>query len=126
MALRLDLVFLIVGAAAGAYLRYRIGGSQVSIAGIPLTILFINVLGSFILGLSMMTIQRFGLSQSYTLLLGIGFCGSFTTMSSFAYESATLLQAREIFVAFMDIVLNVGLSILAIFAGRGLIAVIVG
>ena len=118
---KFDLVFLIVGAIAGAYLRYRIGSVQLTFAGIPLTILFINVVGSFVLGLSMSTIQRFGLSQEYTLLLGVGFCGSFTTMSSFAYESAGLLDAGKMLLAFIDIMLNVGLSILAVSIGKALV-----
>lgn len=118
---KFDIVFLIVGAVAGAYLRYRIGSAQLTFAGIPLTILLINVLGSFVLGLSMSTIQKFGLSQEYTLLLGVGFCGSFTTMSSFAYESAGLLDAGKMLVAFIDIVLNVGLSILAVTIGKALV-----
>jgi CrcB protein len=123
---KFDIVFLIIGAITGAYLRYRIGTDQISFLGIPMTILVINVLGSFTLGLSMTTIQRFGLSQNYTLLLGIGFCGSFTTMSSFAYETASLFDAGKLLIGFVDIVLNVGLSILAILAGRALVSILVG
>ncbi|MGH2638232.1 MAG: fluoride efflux transporter CrcB [Rhabdochlamydiaceae bacterium] len=123
---KFDLLFLAVGAVTGAYLRYRIGSNQISFLGIPLTILFINVVGSLILGLSMSAIQKFGLNQSYIILLGVGFCGSLTTMSSFAYETASLLDAGKMIAGFMDIVLNVGLSILAVFVGRALITVISG
>jgi CrcB protein len=115
-----------VGAISGAYLRYRIGTDQISFLGIPITILIINVLGSFTLGLSMTTIQRFGLSQGYTLLLGVGFCGSFTTMSSFAYETACLFDVGKLLIGFVDIVLNVGLSILAVIAGRALVSILAG
>jgi CrcB protein len=69
----------------------------------------------------MSTIQKFGLSQDYTLLLGIGFCGSFTTMSSFAYESVGLLDTGKTLIAFVDIMLNVGLSILAVSIGKALV-----
>jgi fluoride exporter len=118
---KIDLAFLIVGAVTGTFLRYKVGSTPVFFGGIPLSILFINVLGSFILGLSMSTIQRFGLNQDYTLLLGVGFCGSFTTMSSFAYEAEGLLDGDKLFLGFLDIMLNVGLSIFAVYLGKTII-----
>lgn len=118
---KLDLAYLIVGAIAGAYIRYKVGGEQIFFYGIPVTILFINVTGSFILGLSMASVQKFGLSQSYVILIGIGFCGSLTTMSSFALESTNLLEAGKIVAGFFDIILNVGLSLAAVLIGRFLI-----
>ena len=123
---KLDLVYLAVGALSGVYLRYKIGSDALFVYGVPVTILFINVLGSFILGLSMTTVQRFGLSQNYVILLGIGFCGSFTTMSSFAFEGAALLDAGKLLVGLVYIVLNVGLSLLGIVAGRALIILLAG
>lgn len=118
---KLDLLYLIAGAVAGAYLRYRIGSDSYHLYGIPITILLINVIGSFILGLSMTTISKLGLGQSYVILLGIGFCGSFTTMSSFAYEATNLLDNGQLLIGVADIGLNVGLSFTAIVAGRGLV-----
>jgi len=123
---KLDLLYLAIGALSGVYLRYKIGSDALFVYGVPVTILFINVLGSFILGLSMTTVQRFGLSQNYVILLGIGFCGSFTTMSSFAFEGAALLDAGKLLVGFVYIVLNVGLSLLGIVAGRALIILLAG
>lgn len=81
----------------------------------------VNIVGSFVLGLSMSTIQRFGLNESYTILLGIGFCGSLTTMSSFAYEAEGLLDGAKLLLGFFDIILNVGLSITAVYAGKTII-----
>lgn len=118
---KLDLLYLIIGAIAGVYLRYRIGNSSIHFFGIPVTILLINVLGCFILGLSMTTISKLGLGQSYVILLGIGFCGSFTTMSSFAFEATGLLDNGQLLIGFADVGLNVGLSMAAILAGRGLV-----
>ncbi len=119
-------MYLFIGAVAGVYLRYKIAGNDFFFSGIPLSILLVNVLGSFILGLSMSTVQKFGLNENYVLLLGVGFCGSLTTMSSFAYETVTLLDASEILVAFIGIILNVGLSILAVIAGISLVSFLSG
>jgi len=123
---KLDLLYLAIGALSGVYLRYKIGSDALFVYGVPVTILFINVLGSFILGLSMTTVQRFGLSQNYVILLGIGFCGSFTTMSSFAFEGAALLDAGKLLLGLVYIVLNVVLSLLGIVAGRALIILVAG
>lgn len=112
-----DLVYLAIGAVAGAYLRYRIGMYQIYLAAIPVSILIINVLGSFILGLSMTAIIMLGLNKDYTILFAIGFCGSFTTMSSFAYDSVGYLIIGDLFQGFGDIALNLTGSLLAVYAG---------
>ena len=125
VVLKFDLVYLAVGAFAGAYLRYRIGQNQLYFAGIPISILMINVLGSFILGLSMTAVSLLGLSKDYTLLVGVGFCGSFTTMSSFAYESESYLQIGDLFQGIGDIVFNVTFCLLAVYAGKSLMTFLV-
>ncbi|MHB1907477.1 MAG: fluoride efflux transporter CrcB [Nitrososphaerales archaeon] len=117
----LELVYLAVGALVGVFLRYEITKNALFLSGLPVSVLIINILGSFILGLTMATVQQYGLDQRYILLVGIGFCGSFTTMSTFAFESANLLDAGRLLLGALDIILNVGLSIFAIFLGRALI-----
>ncbi len=121
---KIDLLYLAAGAVIGAYLRYKIAGSEFYIAGIPLAVLSINVLGSFILGICMAGAQKFGLGDGYVLFLGVGFCGSFTTMSSFAYETASLMDAGRMLVGFANIIFNVGLSIVGVFLGRALLLAI--
>jgi CrcB protein len=123
---KLDLLYVAVAAIAGAYLRYKIGSESVHVYGIPVTILLINVLGSFLLGATMTTVARLGLSQGYVILLGIGFCSSFTTMSSFAFEAVNLLDGGQLAVGLVDIGLNVGLSLTVIVAGRALIILLTG
>ncbi len=122
----LDLVYLGAGALLGAYLRYKITGHDLSLNGVPLAVLIVNLIGSFILGLSMAGIQRFGLDQRYVVFIGIGFCGSLTTMSSFAYETANLLDAGKLIIAGLDVIFNVGISVLGIFAGRAVMLLISG
>lgn len=119
--MRFDLVYLALGAILGASLRYFIGEKQLSIYGLPVSILIINVMGSFILGATMTGAEKFGLDQRYVLFLGVGFCGSFTTMSSFAYEAVSLADAGKLLFTILSVTFNVGLSLMAIVAGRALI-----
>jgi len=50
--------------------------------------------------------------------MAVGFCGSFTTMSSFELETANLLDNHRLGLAALDMAANVGLSFIAVIAGR--------
>lgn len=117
----IELVYIGVGALLGAFLRYAITGKPLFFGSLPVSVLIVNIIGSFVLGLSMTMVQQFGLDQRYVLFIGIGFCGSLTTMSSFAFETANLFDAGRLLIGGLDVILNVGLSILAIVLGRALI-----
>jgi CrcB protein len=54
------------------------------------------------------------------VLVAVGFCGSFTTMSSFALESSNLFDSNRFSLVALNILANVGLSLGAIFGGRTL------
>ncbi|MEM2082070.1 MAG: fluoride efflux transporter CrcB [Candidatus Bathyarchaeia archaeon] len=113
-----EFALLAIGAVAGAYLRYRIVESPVTIGNLPVNVLIVNVLGSFILGLFSVMSTTFNLDQKYTLFVAVGFCGSFTTMSSFELETVNLMDTQGLGIAALEIAANVGLSFIAVVAGR--------
>jgi CrcB protein len=114
----IEFVLLAVGAVIGAFLRYRLVESPVAVYGLPVNVLVVNVLGSFILGLFSILSIGLNLEPQYTLLVAVGFCGSFTTMSSFALETSNLVDANRFSLMALNILANVGLSLGAVFGGR--------
>ena len=114
----IEIILLAVGAVLGAFLRYRLVESPISIAGLPVNVLVVNVLGSFILGLFSVAALSLNLDAKYSLLVAIGFCGSFTTMSSFALETSNLLDSNRFTLVLLNILTNVSLSLTAVIGGR--------
>jgi CrcB protein len=114
----LEFALLALGAVVGAFLRYRLVESPFTIYGLPVNVLVINALGSFILGLFSVLSVAFNLDSQYTLFMVVGFCGSFTTMSSFALETANLIESNRFALMALNILSNVGLSLVAVIGGR--------
>jgi CrcB protein len=116
----IEFVLLAMGALAGAFLRYKIASSPILFGVLPLNVLIINVVGSFILGIFSILSVSLNLDTKYSILLAVGFCGSFTTMSSFALESINLLDNKQFALFALNLFANVGLSLGAIVLGRAL------
>jgi fluoride exporter len=114
----IEFVLLAAGAVIGALLRYKIVESPVAVYGLPVNVLAVNVLGSFVLGLFSVLSIALNLEPQYTLLVAVGFCGSFTTMSSFALETSNLADASRFSLFALNILANVGLSLGAVFGGK--------
>lgn len=116
----IELAFLGIGAVLGALLRYRITEVPTVLGGLSINILLVNVVGSFILGCFTIISPLLNLDANYTLFLSIGFCGSLTSMSSFALETCNLLDNRFFYFATLNIITNVFLSLGALVSGRAL------
>jgi CrcB protein len=114
----IEFVLLAIGAVVGAYLRYRIVDSPIAVGGLSINVLIINIIGSFLLGIFSVLALTLNLDAKYTLFVAIGFCGSFTTMSSFALETTNLMETNRFNLVALNIIVNVGLSISTILAGR--------
>jgi CrcB protein len=98
--------WIAIGAVLGANARYFIGLWAASRFGatFPYGTLFVNLTGSFVLGfLAATTTGRFNLSPDARLLLAVGFLGSYTTFSSFAVESITLMASGNVAAGLLNI-----------------------
>jgi CrcB protein len=78
------------GGAVGALLRHYVS-QRADVEAFPAGTLTVNVLGSFVLGL----VTFLGVGNQLLLLIGTGACGSFTTFSSFSFETVRLWETGE-------------------------------
>lgn len=110
-----------LGGAIGSILRYLSGwfASKYFQGSFPLSTLLINVLGSLLIGIFIGVLAKY-YSENHPLkfLLIIGFCGGFTTFSSFAVENYNLLQNGNQFSAYIYIIASVILTITAVGIGN--------
>ena len=105
-----------IGATVGASCRYYIGIVSVQYLGksLPYGTLISNVIGSFLAGILVVFIlEKLLLSETYRLMLLVGLTGSLTTMSALSIESVGMLIGGSYSQALLNILLNVGLSVLA-------------
>lgn len=113
----MTLVLLTLGGACGAIARYKLG--VILLRHEPHTFPFgtflINTTGALLLGL----FCGFGLNGNPYLLLGDGFCGAFTTFSTFAVESVQLAHGKAAKKAILFVVLSVAAGLAGFAAGFG-------
>ena len=123
----LDFLAISLGAIVGANARYFISRFTSRIYGpaFPYGTLFINVTGSFIVGFFMIwTTQRVIVDPRWRLLVVVGFCGGFTTFSSYAYESMAYVEQGQWGLMLTNVVANNLLCLIAALAGMSLAKVL--
>lgn len=93
------IVYIAVGGVAGTLARWYLQGwvqTRSGLAGFPIGTLAINLVGSLILGFVIrLATGSTVITPELRAGLTIGFCGGFTTMSTFAFESVRLLSDGE-------------------------------
>ena len=121
--------FLSISLAAilGANLRYllsRVAARQLGPV-FPYGTLFINIVGSFIVGLFLIwSTERILLDPHWRLIVVIGFCGSFTTFSSYAFETMAFFEHGQWGLMLVNIFTNNLLCLAAALAGMALARVL--
>ncbi|WP_174734298.1 fluoride efflux transporter CrcB [Mesobacillus harenae] len=120
----MGILTLSLGGALGAVSRYLIGLALMKKypkPPIPIAMLIVNVLGSFGLGLffglAYQTIPLGAYKHPLFLFLGIGFCGAFTTFSTFSMETIGLLRQRLYKKAILYFGVSIGGSLLTFLLG---------
>lgn len=111
-----------LGGAFGAVLRYLTGIGLVRLLGhttMPLGVLTVNILGSFLMGLFVIAAAQRGLTH-LSPLVATGILGGFTTFSAFSLEAVTLYERGALGLAAVYVLANVTLSIAALFLGLAL------
>lgn len=118
--------FLIVaiGSFFGGGSRYLVSQTMTKYISVPFPFgtLTVNILGSFIIGLIFgLSLKTDLISTELKLLLATGFCGGFTTFSSFSLDTYGLLRDGEFFYAFSYISITILIGFFATFVGIQLI-----
>ncbi|OYV72812.1 MAG: hypothetical protein B7Z72_03945 [Gemmatimonadetes bacterium 21-71-4] len=120
MRLLVNVAYVAVGAAAGGAMRYLVTVYVQGRAGpgFPVATLLINVSGSLLLGFLVAYLaETAAVNPQLGLLLTSGVCGGYTTFSTFSYETFALLRDGEYNRAGVYVLLSVGVSLVAMFAG---------
>ena len=108
------------GGFVGAILRYLSSRWITILFGniIPFGTLFVNVVGSFILGyVHTLSVERLVLSDNFRFFLGVGLLGAFTTFSTFSVETLHLFEDGAYMLGLLNIFLNLMMSLTGAFFG---------
>jgi len=122
-----EVLIVSLGAVVGANARYLLSRYAAKLIGpvFPYGTLIINLSGSFIVGFFIVwTSERVFIDPRWRLLVVVGFCGSFTTFSSYAYESMAYFEQGQWLLMWTNILSNNVLCLLGVLAGIALARVL--
>ncbi|MDH7578411.1 MAG: fluoride efflux transporter CrcB [Bacillota bacterium] len=99
----MDFFWVGLGGFFGALTRYGVGRAFLFLGtGFPYGTMVANITGSFLLGfIQVLALERFLLTPRVRLMLGVGFCGAYTTFSTFTRETFNLIHHQLLLPAFL-------------------------
>lgn len=115
-------LWVALGGALGSIGRFYIASGMARLTGpqFPWGTIIINVVGSFVIGLIVTLTApggRFAASPDVRVFLMVGFCGGFTTFSSFSLQTLELLREGRAGAALINVALSVVVCVLAVAVG---------
>ena len=119
----MNYLWIALGAVVGAIARYALSGyiARTFPSAFPYGTLVINATGSLVLGFFLvLSTERLLLDPRWRMLLAIGFCGSYTTFSSYAFETFAAMESGQWLLMAANIVANNALCLGAVIVGAAI------
>ncbi len=116
-------LWIALGAVVGASARYFLSGfiAKVLASSFPYGTLTINITGSLLLGFFLAwTSERVLIDPRWRLIIAIGFCGSYTTFSSYAFETFALVEQGQWLLMGLNVIASNLLCLVSVLAGVAL------
>lgn len=113
-------IAIFMGGGLGSVSRYAVQmilHEKIVAYSFPWATFSVNILGSFLIGLFYALSEKFDLSLEFRLFLTAGFCGGFTTFSTFSNDILAMMRQGDIAVAMLYIVLSLALGVGACLLG---------
>jgi len=115
-------LYIGLGGAVGSIIRFvfsKLFQDYFKASFFPIGTLLVNIIGAFLIGIIFEIYdQNFVISPELKLLLATGFCGGFTTFSTFSNETMIMFSEGDYFYASIYIVSSVFFSLLAVYLGK--------
>jgi CrcB protein len=114
-----NVLLVAIGGAIGAAARY-LAGLWIAArfgAGFPWGTFFVNVTGSFLIGIVLVLVERGTLPGEARLFLAVGILGGYTTFSSFSYETLQLVNGGDIRPVLLNAFGQLFVGLLAVYLG---------